>query len=103
MVAEDENGQSDEEVPNRVNALQFLNALSAGGTSKGLPYVQVEMYGNWAEAMHDTSATHNFVDERVVQQLGLKVSMRLSKIKALNSEAKPISRIDFGVKFKVGE
>ena len=43
MVAEDERGQSDEEVPNRVNPLQLLNALSAGGNSKGLSYVQVEM------------------------------------------------------------
>ena len=71
--------------------------------SKGLSYMQVEMNRNGVEAMFDTSATHNFVDEGMVQQLGLKVSMRLSKIKALNSEAKPISRIDFGVKFKVGE
>ena len=103
MVAEDESGQSDEEVPNRVNALQFLNALSAGGTSKGLPYVQVEMNGNWAEAMHDTSATHNFVDEHVVQQLGLKVSKCPSKIKSINLKAKPVSGIVFGVKFKVGK
>ena len=43
MVAEDEKGQSDEEVPSRVNPLQLLNALSAGGNSKGLSYVQVEM------------------------------------------------------------
>ena len=45
MVAEDERGQSDEEVPNRVNPLQLLNALSAEGNSKGLSYVQVEMNG----------------------------------------------------------
>ena len=43
MVAEDERGQSDEEVPSRVNPLQLLYALSAGGNSKGLSYVQVEM------------------------------------------------------------
>ena len=54
MVAEDEKGQSDEEVPSRVNPLQLLNALSAGGNSKG------EMNGNKVEAMLDTSATHNF-------------------------------------------
>ena len=45
MVAEDERGQSDEEVPNKVNPLQLLNALSAEGNSKGLSYVQVEMNG----------------------------------------------------------
>ena len=81
----------------------MLNALSAEGTSKGLSYVQVEMNGNWIEAMLDTSATHNFVDECMVQQLRLKVSKCLSKIKAVNSKAKPISGITFGVKFEVGE
>nr|POE84744.1 hypothetical protein CFP56_68871 [Quercus suber] len=33
------------------------------------------MNGNGAEAMLDTSATYNFVDEHMVQQLGLKVSV----------------------------
>ena len=66
MVAKDERGQSDEKVPNRVNPLQLLNALSARGTSKGLSYVQVEMNGNGTEAMLDTGATHNFVNERMV-------------------------------------
>ena len=66
MVAENDKGQSDEEVPSKVNPLQSLNALSVGGNSKGLFYVQVEMNGNGAEAMLDTSATHNFVDESMV-------------------------------------
>ena len=103
MVAEDEKGQSDEEVPSRVNPLQLLNALSARGNSKGLSYVQVEMNGNGAEAMLDTGATHNFVDESMVQQLDLKVSKCPSKIKVVNSEVKPVSGIAFGVKFKVSE
>ena len=33
----------------------------------------------------------------------MKVSKCPSKIKAINSKAKPVSRIAFGVKFKVGE
>ena len=66
MVAEDERGQTDEEVPSKVNPLQLINALSVGGNSKGLSYVQVEMNGNGAEAMLDTSATQNFVDESMV-------------------------------------
>ena len=65
--------------------------------------MQVEMNENSAEAMLDTSATHNFVDERMVQQLGQKVSKCPSKIKLVNSEAKLFSRIAFGVKFKVGK
>ena len=66
MVAEDERGQTYEEVPSKVNPLQLINALSVGGNSKGLSYVQVEMNGNGAEAMLDTSATQNFVDESMV-------------------------------------
>ena len=49
-----------------MNPLQSLNAISVGGNSKGLSYVQVEMNGNGAEAMLDTSATQNFVDESMV-------------------------------------
>ena len=103
MVTKDEREQSDEEVPSRVNHLQLLNALSIRGNSKGLSHVQVEMNGNGPEAMLDTGAIHNFVDESMVQQLDLKVSICPSKIKAVNSEAKPISGISFGVRFKVGE
>ena len=61
MVAENDKGQSDEEVPNRVNPLQLLNVLSARGTSKGLSYVQVEINRNRAKAMLNIGATHNFV------------------------------------------
>ena len=61
------------------------------------------MNGNGAEAMLDTGATHNFVDKGMVQRLGLKVSKCPSKIKVVNSKAKPILRIAFGVKFKVGK
>ena len=86
-----------------MNPLQLLNALSVGGNSKGLSYVQVEMNGNGAEAMLDTSVTHNFVDESMVQQFGLNVSKCPSKINAVNSEAKPISGIAFGVRFMVGK
>ncbi|XP_065632783.1 uncharacterized protein LOC136068889 isoform X1 [Quercus suber] len=103
MVAKDGSGQSDEEVPSRVNPLQLLNALCAGGTSKGLSYVQVKMNENGAEGMLDSGATHNFVADWMVQRLGLKVSKYPSKIKAVNSEAKPVLGIAYRVKFKVGE
>ena len=39
----------------------------------------------------------------MVQRLGLKVSRCPSKINAVNSEAKPVLGIAYGVKFKVGE
>ena len=103
MVAEDSSGQFDKEVPSRVNPLQLLNALHAGGTSRGLSNVQVEMNENGAEGMLDSGATHNFVPDQMVQRLDLKVSKCPSKIKAVNSEAKPVLGIAYGVKFKVGE
>ena len=103
MVAEDGGGQSNEEVLSRVNRLQLLNALRAGGTSRGLSYVQVEMNENKAKGMLDSGATHNFVADWMVQMLGLRVSKCPSKIKIVNSEAKPVLGIAYGVKLKVGE
>ena len=103
IVAENGSGQSDEEVPSRMNPLQLLNALSAGGNSRGLSYVQVEMNENGAESMLDSSATHNFVADRMIQRLGLKVSKCPSKIKTVNLEAKLVLGIVYGVKFKVGK
>ena len=52
--------------------------------------------------MLDSGATHNFVADRMVQRLSLKVSKCRSKIKAINSKAKPMLGIAYGVKFKVG-
>ena len=91
------------EILSHMNPLQLPNALSEWDTSKGLSYVQMEMNGNGAEAMLDIGATHNFVDECMVQQLGLKVIKCPSKIKAVNLEAKPFFGIAFVVKFKVGK
>ena len=54
------------------------------------------------EGMLDSGATHNFVADRMVQRLSLKVSKCPSKIKAINSKAKPVLGIAYGVKFKVG-
>ena len=83
--------------------MQLLNALHAGGTSRGLSYVQVEMNENGTEGMLDSSATHNFFADWMVQKFGLKVSKCSSKIKAVNLEAKPMLGIAYGAKFKVGE
>ena len=79
--------------------MQLLNALRAGGTSRGLSYVQVEMNENGAEGMLDSGATHNFVADRMIQRHGLKVSKCPSKIKAVNSKVKPISGIAFAFAF----
>jgi len=61
------------------------------------------MNENGVEGMLDSGATHNFVADRMVQRLGLKVSKCPSKIKAVNSEVKLVLGIVYGVKFKVGK
>ena len=61
------------------------------------------MNENGAEGMLDSGATHNFVADRMVQRLGLKVSKYPSKIKAVNLEVKLVLGIVYGVKFKVGK
>ena len=61
------------------------------------------MNGNGVKTMLDTGATHNFVYERMAQQLGLKVSKCPSKIKVVNTEVKAVFGITFGVRFKVGK
>ena len=54
------------------------------------------------EGMLNSGANHNFVADRMVQRLSLKVSKCPSKIKAINSKEKPVLGIAYGVKFKVG-
>lgn len=41
-------------------------------------------------AMVDSGATHNFIAAREVQRLGLDMTSHMSRIKVVNSEAKPI-------------
>ncbi|TXG51561.1 hypothetical protein EZV62_024085 [Acer yangbiense] len=58
--------------PSRVNSLQLLNTISE------------------IQAMLDTGATNNFVAQREVDRLGLKLSCSGSQIKAMNSLSKPV-------------
>lgn len=53
--------------------------------------------------MVDTGATHNFLSDRIVARLGLRVDKGNSKIKAVNSEAKPILRVAKIVPLQIGE
>ncbi|KAK4382007.1 hypothetical protein Sango_2915800 [Sesamum angolense] len=43
--------------------------------------------------MLDLGATHNFVADREIQKLGLTLAQHSSRIKAVNSEAKPIQGV----------
>ncbi|KAL0313603.1 UNVERIFIED_CONTAM: hypothetical protein Sradi_5759600 [Sesamum radiatum] len=51
--------------------------------------------------MLDTGSTHNFVADREIQKLGLTLAQHSSRIKAMNSEAKPIQGVA-SVDLKVG-
>lgn len=53
--------------------------------------------------MLDTGATHNFVVACMVEKLGLKLSKFPSRLKAVNSEALPVTGIPYAVPLKVGE
>ncbi|KAK4394405.1 hypothetical protein Sango_1911300 [Sesamum angolense] len=75
----------------RVNPLQLVSALQERSpTQKGLMYVRVQINGKAVMAMLDSGATHNFVADREIQKLGLTLAQHSSRIKAVNSEAKPI-------------
>ncbi|KAL0373605.1 UNVERIFIED_CONTAM: hypothetical protein Sradi_3276200 [Sesamum radiatum] len=60
---------------------------------KGLMYVRVLINSKAVMAMVDTGATHNFVADREVQKLGLTLAHHSSRIKAVNSDAKPIQGV----------
>ncbi|XP_073057363.1 uncharacterized protein [Primulina eburnea] len=102
LVAEQDH-ETDQEGPSRVNPLQFLGALHTDKSSshKGLMYVGVLINGKKVMAMVDTGATHNFVADRELQRLGLDLTPHASHIKAVNSEAKPIKGVA-NVKLEVG-
>ncbi|KAK4391962.1 Transposon Ty3-G Gag-Pol polyprotein [Sesamum angolense] len=99
LVAE---ADDDEGGSPRVNPLQLVSALQERPpTQKGLMYVRVQINGKAVMAMLDSGATHNFVADREIQKLGLTLAQHSSRIKAVNSEAKPIQGMAC-VELKVG-
>ncbi|KAK4428349.1 hypothetical protein Salat_1134500 [Sesamum alatum] len=91
----DANDEDDEGGSTRVNPLQLLSALQEKPLPKhkGLMYVQVQLNDKEVMAMVDIGATHNFVADRETQMLGLTLTQHSSRLKAVNSEAKPIRGI----------
>lgn len=53
--------------------------------------------------MVDTSATHNFIAETEAKGLGLMLENDSSKMKAMNSEAKPMIGVAKGVELEVSQ
>ncbi|KAL0433553.1 UNVERIFIED_CONTAM: hypothetical protein Slati_2689600 [Sesamum latifolium] len=60
---------------------------------KGLMMVAGQINGKEMKALVDTGATDNFVSDQVVHKLGLDVKPCDSQVKAVNSEAMPVSRV----------
>ncbi|XP_027150169.1 uncharacterized protein LOC113750389 [Coffea eugenioides] len=92
LVAEDD-GDLLELQDARINPMQFVNAITGTNgrtTYISLMYVQVTLNGNRILAMMDTGASHSCVTERVVKQFQLKLKDLGFKLKAVNSEAKPV-------------
>ncbi|GAV89554.1 RVP_2 domain-containing protein [Cephalotus follicularis] len=52
--------------------------------------------------MIDTNASHNFVNERIVGKLGLKVDKHMSKIKVVNDVACPMQGMAHDVPLQMG-
>ncbi|KAL0305330.1 UNVERIFIED_CONTAM: hypothetical protein Sangu_3037600 [Sesamum angustifolium] len=78
----------------RLNPLQLVSAMQERPPKqKGLMYVRVQINGKAVMAMLDSSATHNFVADREIQKLGLTLAQHSSRIKTVNSEAKPIQGV----------
>ncbi|GAV86380.1 gag-asp_proteas domain-containing protein, partial [Cephalotus follicularis] len=103
MMAQRENGgNTDSEAPTRVAPLQLINALRAVPPS-GLLYVNLRVQGQQVSAMVDTGATHSFLAERMVTQLGLEVDKHGSRIKAVNSQAQAMAGMAHGVQIAMGE
>lgn len=66
-------------------------------------FVDVKVNGQVVRAMVDTGANHNFLSDRIVARLGLRVDQGNSKMKAVNSEAKAIVRVAKIVPLQIGE
>ncbi|TYG73548.1 hypothetical protein ES288_D04G110600v1 [Gossypium darwinii] len=83
-----------EETTSRVNPLQLWNSIRQESRSDTrLMFVNVKVNGQVVREMVDTDATHNFLSDRIVARLGLRVDKGNSKMKAVNYEAKPIVRV----------
>lgn len=64
--------------------------------------MDVVLIGHQVKTMLDTRVTNNFMAERMVFVLGLKVTKSSSRIKTMNSSAQPIQGMTT-IDLKIGE
>ncbi|XP_068658021.1 uncharacterized protein [Aristolochia californica] len=105
------NMEGHEEKEPKMGALRLLNAMKGQAyvvkpvahSVKDLMYIDVCLNGKNTRAMIDTGATHNFISGEEAKRLGLKLEKDVSKMKAVNSEAKPVIGVARSIACKAGE
>ncbi|GAV90231.1 gag-asp_proteas domain-containing protein, partial [Cephalotus follicularis] len=106
LVAEEiGNVEPNEGCPTRVNPLQLLSTIhevTQATPFPGLLYVKVVLNSMEIYAMINTGASHNFVNEKIVGKLGVKVDKHTSNIKAVNTAARLVQGMTRDVSVQVG-
>ncbi|GFZ17469.1 hypothetical protein Acr_26g0007390 [Actinidia rufa] len=75
---------------------------SAKATKKGRMYVEAKVCGSSTCALVDTGASHNFIEIKEAERLGLKFKEGQGWLKAVNSEARPIYGVARDVWLHIG-
>ncbi|KAF3784921.1 hypothetical protein EJ110_NYTH29203 [Nymphaea thermarum] len=101
-------GWTEEGEGSRIGTLQLLNSVKreekakvTAMPSRELMYIEILVNGKPTMAMIDTGATHNFVSVVEAKRLGLTLERRELRMKAVNSEAKPIHGLARDVVVKI--
>jgi hypothetical protein len=79
--------------------LARIDALQKGksGATNNLMYVKIGINGKDANAMLDSGATHTFVANRLVKELGLRLIDSHTSMKAVNSKAQRITGMSYNM------
>lgn len=101
--------QEQEVEAGHMGALRFLGAMEKQinklmkSPEKGLMFVKGSINGKVAKnVMSHTSATHNFISKDEAKILGLKLQKDVGRMKAVNSEVLPKTRVANLVQVKTG-
>ena len=92
----------------KMGSLQILNAIKAKvkiprSEKKGQLYVTTKVGGHEVQALVDTRVTHNFLEVKEADRLGIKYEKEQGWLKAVNSEPKLVFGVACEVKVCLGE